>query len=336
MPFSKHPPRTPLRIPPEVHAVFWLVIWLACAVVCVYIALFAAFVMQYGKDQRSGRDGRLASLTGRRIYGQHMRLFFFLRSWKPLAQWLAAPMHVPKEALSKGAVVLVGDSPLAQYWGSVGQDFDPLSICRHPFDNANAGPSDPLWSSEWMQALVCSEPVAIVYSAGDTDISIGAAPQTVLNNFRAFVKAFRASAANLARVPIVFLSVLVSPFQRGIGPPRLLRICAANSGPWGWAKNTENVLCVDLNQCSFVKRSTYFLLDGFHINRGGQRQLLAALRPLVTAVAAGNVPNPGEHKLCTVTPSVGGRWAARDPSKHVRFGSFSTVPWKVVDGEKNE
>ena len=131
-------------------------------------------------------------------------------------------------------------------------------------------------------------------------------------------------------------SVLVCPYQRGIGPSRLLRICAANSGPWGLAKTTENILCVDLNRCSFVTKPRYFLADGFHINLGGRRQLVAALRPLLTAVAAGHAPKPGEHKLCPSTPSVGGRWAIRDPAKSMRFGAFSTVPWDVVDGENKE
>lgn len=293
MPFSKHPPRKPLRVHPHVYSVFWLVVWVACLVVLVYVALFAVFIYQHGQAQRSGRDGRLARLIGRRTYAQHMRLLFFLSSWRRLAKWLAAPTEEPHGALSTGMVVLVGDSPYLQHWSSLAEDFDPLSVGRHPFDNIHAVPSDRPWTTEWLQALVSAEPAAIVYSAGDADISCGAAPRTVLDNFKAFVEAFRAAAttaglsslsraragarslsdsgsgsvAALRNIPIVFLSLLVSPYQRAIGPPRLLRICAANSGPWGWAKYTENVLCVDLNQCPFVSRPRYFLLGGFCVLR---------------------------------------------------------------------
>ncbi len=338
MPLSAHPPRTPLKVHPHVHSVFWLAVWLAIAVILVYMALFAVFVAQHGQAQRTGRDGRLARLIGRRTYLQHMRLIFFLSSWRRLAKWLAAPIQVPEEALSKGMVVLVGDSPLVQQWSSLSEDFDPLSIGRHPFDNSHTSPPGRLWSSDWLQTLVSAEPAAIVYSAGDADISAGAAPQSVLSNFREFVQAFRAAATTPTQnnVPIVFLSVLVSPYQRAIGPSRLLRICAANSGPWGWAKTTENILCVDLNQCSFAATPRYFLLDGFYVNRGGQRQLVTALRPLLTAVAAGNVPKPRGHKLCPAAPSVGGRWAIRDPRKAVRFDAFSTIPWNVVDGPEKD
>ena len=56
--------------------------------------------------------------------------------------------------------------------------------------------------------------------------------------------------------------------------------------------------------------------------------------PRLTAVAAGHVPKLGGHKLCPATPSVGARWAIRDPAKPVRFGAFSTIPWNVVDGSK--
>jgi hypothetical protein len=302
MPLSSHPPRGlgPPAVHPHMHAAFWAVVGLACAVVAVYGVLFLAFVAQHkaGRDQRSGRDGRLARLTGRRLYVQHMRLLFWLSAWPRLARWLAATVQQqapPELPASKegGDVVVVGDSPIAQHWRGLTEDFHPLPIRSCPFGNRLDGPTSGLWTPEWLHALVSAKPGVIVYCAGDADISSGAAPQTVLNNFRAFVQAFR-GASNEVAIPIVYLSILASPFQRGIGPPRMLRICAANSGPWGYAKTAAEsdptILCVDLNSCSFVAKPKYFLQDGFHLNLGGDRHFATVLRPLLTAVLAGNIP----------------------------------------------
>ena len=115
------------------------------------------------------------------------------------------------------------------------EDFD-LSIGRHPFDKSYTGAPGRLWSSKWLQTLVGAEPAVIVYSAGDADISVGAAPQSVLSNFKEFVQAGSDQPKVVYRL-CFFRSSL--PHHRAIGPLRLMRICSQQR-PYG----NEKTSCV--------------------------------------------------------------------------------------------
>lgn len=280
-----------VAVHPHMHAVFWLLVFLGGALALVYTVLFCAFIVAQGDALRSGADGALAKLAKRRMCVQHMRLLLWLRSWPSLEPWVAAALPQPqpqKARLQHGGVLVVGSGQLAQHWRNLTEQFDPLPIESFPFA-ATIDPQQPPWTPPYLKALAAAAPRLVLYYT-DGEVDIGKAPQTVLNDFRGFVQAFRAATSSQTPPPvIVFLSVLASPFQRSIGPSRLLKICAANSGPWGYAKTQEpgHVLCVDLNATPFASKEKHYLLDSLHLNQSGYRHVAVTLRPLLTAILNG-------------------------------------------------
>jgi lysophospholipase L1-like esterase len=102
-----------------------------------------------------------------------------------------------------GGIVFVGSSSI-KLWTSLATDFPGLPVLNRGF----GGSTFPEANHYVARAVLRYRPRTIVLYEGDNDLALGRSPQTVLADYRQFVRLVRDS---LPRARIVFISIKPSP-----------------------------------------------------------------------------------------------------------------------------
>jgi len=160
-----------------------------------------------------------------------------------------------------GSVVFVGSSSI-RYWQSLDTDFPGVASINRGFGGSRV--YDSLYYADRIVAPY--QPRAVVFYAGDNDLSEGRTPLQVRDDFAAFVERVRAAAP---QARIGFISIKPSPSRAALLP----QVREANALVRAYAQQAKGVDYLDVYtpmlQASGAPRPELFLDDALHMNRSG-------------------------------------------------------------------
>jgi len=160
-----------------------------------------------------------------------------------------------------GGVVFVGSSSI-RYWTTLDQDFPGVASINRGFGGSRV--YDSLHYAE--RIVLPYRPRAVVFYAGDNDLSEGRSPQQVRDDFAAFVQRVR-QAEPQARIG--FVSIKPSPSRAALLP----QVRAANALVRDYAASASGVDYLDVYTPMLdpagAPRAGLFLQDQLHMNRDG-------------------------------------------------------------------
>ncbi|MBX9403453.1 hypothetical protein K4L06_19240 [Lysobacter sp. BMK333-48F3] len=160
-----------------------------------------------------------------------------------------------------GGVVFVGSSSI-RYWTSLDQDFPGVASINRGFGGSRV--YDSLRYAE--RIVLPYRPRAVVFYAGDNDLSEGRSPQQVRDDFAAFAQRVR-QAEPQARIG--FVSIKPSPSRAALLP----QVRAANALVRDYAERADGVDYLDVYTPMLdgegAPRETLFLQDRLHMNGDG-------------------------------------------------------------------
>jgi len=160
-----------------------------------------------------------------------------------------------------GSIVFVGSSSI-RYWRSLDTDFPGVAIINRGFGGSRV--YDSLYYAD--RIVTPYQPRAVVFYAGDNDLSEGRTPVQVRDDFAAFVERVRAAAP---QARIGFISIKPSPSRAALLP----QVREANALVRAYAQQAKGVDYLDvytpMMQASGAPRPELFLEDALHMNRGG-------------------------------------------------------------------
>ena len=179
-----------------------------------------------------------------------------------------------------GSVLFIGSSSIVN-WKSVTRDFPGVVTLRRGFGGSQI--TDSVYYAD--RIVVPYKPRAIVFYAGDNDISAGKSAETVLQDFKAFVGKVRAG--GLADTTVFFLAVKPSPSRWKLWPT----MRRANELVQEWAKTQPGgkVVFVDVATPLLAPdgqpRPEFYLKDRLHLSAEGYRVWTRTLAPYLAPYA---------------------------------------------------
>ncbi|MGO0999390.1 SGNH/GDSL hydrolase family protein [Lysobacter sp. CA196] len=160
-----------------------------------------------------------------------------------------------------GSIVFVGSSSI-RYWQSLDTDFPGVAIINRGFGGSRV--YDSLYYAE--RIVTPYQPRAVVFYAGDNDLSEGRTPAQVRDDFAAFVERVRAA---VPQARIGFIAIKPSPSRAALLP----QVREANALVRAYAQQAKGVDYLDVYrpmlQASGAPRPELFLDDALHMNRSG-------------------------------------------------------------------
>lgn len=160
-----------------------------------------------------------------------------------------------------GGVVFVGSSSI-RYWTTLDQDFPEVASINRGFGGSRV--YDSLRYAE--RIVLPYRPRAVVFYAGDNDLSEGRSPQQVRDDFVAFVQRVHQSEP---QARIGFVSIKPSPSRAALLP----QVRAANALVRDYAASATGVDYLDvftpMLDADGAPRAGLFLQDRLHMNREG-------------------------------------------------------------------
>lgn len=171
----------------------------------------------------------------------------------------------------KGGIVFTGSSTIRR-WTTLAEDFPGLLVVNRGFGGSQMGDV-----AQFADRLVFPhEPAQIVVFAGSNDIKAGRTPETVAENFKAFVAKVR---ERLPDTTIHYLEITTSPSrwdqrEKVIEANRLIRAFCEQTKGLDFIPVREKLLGPD-----GMPREDLFVSDRLHPNAEGYRLITAAIRP---------------------------------------------------------
>jgi lysophospholipase L1-like esterase len=180
-----------------------------------------------------------------------------------------------------GAVLFIGSSSI-RLWTTLPKDFPELTVINRGF-----GGSEIADSVRYAPRIVLPyKPRMIVFYAGGNDINGGKTPETVLNDFKAFVDEVHAS---LPKTRIVYISMnpAVSRWKKEaefVEGNRLIAAYVRSTSRKGIPLNFIDSHSKLLSPTGEARPEIY-RADGLHLNSKGYELWTAILRPSILAFA---------------------------------------------------
>ena len=180
-----------------------------------------------------------------------------------------------------GAVLFLGSSSI-RLWTTLPQDFPELKVINRGFGGSEI--SDSVYYAP--RIVLPYKPKMIVFYAGGNDINGGKTPETVLNDFKAFVDEVHKS---LPKTRIVYISMnpAVSRWKKEaqfVEGNRLIEEYVRAS-----AKKRVPLNYLDLHSkllsSTGEARPEIYRSDGLHLNSEGYTLWTSILRPQILALA---------------------------------------------------
>jgi len=177
-----------------------------------------------------------------------------------------------KNAWPKDAILFVGSSTI-RLW-QTHRAFADLPILNRGFGGCTIADVN-----RYAPRIVLPyRPAAIVFYAGDNDISNGRSPQQVHDDFKQFVGIVRGA---LSHTRIIFLGIKPSPQRWTLWP----KASEANDLIRRFCEQDKHLTFVDLAPCVLGPNGepdpALFLADRLHFNDAGYARLAAVLKPLL-------------------------------------------------------
>ena len=197
-------------------------------------------------------------------------------------------------------VVFCGSSSFT-LWHDMAAWFPAYNVVNHGFGGATLADC-----VEYFDRLVAAmAPRAVVLYAGDNDLGDGAAPETVLERLRAFVRLKRET---LGSTPMAFVSIKISParfhlMHRIAYTNRIIERELTGQGDVEFVDNTRRMVGRGL-----IPLLSYYTHDPLHMNREGYRILAKSLTEYLEGVGS------RIGSLSVRTPAVPPEWMDRDES----------------------
>ncbi|HEX3997726.1 MAG TPA: SGNH/GDSL hydrolase family protein [Pirellulales bacterium] len=172
----------------------------------------------------------------------------------------------------QGAVLFIGSSSI-RMWKTLAQDFPDYKVINRGFGGSEL--ADSVYYAD--RIVIPYKPRLIVLFAGTNDINAGKSPQTVFDDFKAFVARVRGA---LPDTRIAYLSISPAPSRWSQADKqkeanRLIRDYIATE-----KKNLDYIDLWDQFLGPDGKpREDLFLLDRLHNNAAGYKIRAAAVRP---------------------------------------------------------
>jgi lysophospholipase L1-like esterase len=171
------------------------------------------------------------------------------------------------------ANLFIGSSSIAK-WTTLADDFPGVPVINRGFGGSQIGDS-----THFAERIVLPyHPKRIFFYAGDNDLAAGKTPEQVAADFKGFVGAVRAGAAD---VPIYFISIKPSPLRA-----RLIdKTRQANQLIQAYAKDAKGVTFVDVYTpilgSDGQPRPELFGPDKLHMNHKGYEVWIGIITPLM-------------------------------------------------------
>lgn len=175
---------------------------------------------------------------------------------KEIAAFVAADQAAPPAPCQ---ILFVGSSSI-RIWKAVGDDMAPLPVINRGF-----GGSHIAHVTRWFDQIVSPyHPRAIVFYAGENDLSAGKSVQQVVGDFDAFMA--RKSQV-LGKTPVYFISVKPSKLRFS----QLAAQKQVNDAIRARAEKRDDLHYVDVvpPMLDNGKPKDIFIADGLHMTRGG-------------------------------------------------------------------
>ncbi len=170
----------------------------------------------------------------------------------------------------KDAVLFAGSSSIRQW--DVAKSFPDLEVVNRGFGGSQIADSTHFAA----RIILPHRPRAVVLYAGDNDLAAGKAPEQVLADFQAFVRAVH---KELPKTKVLFLAVKPSPKREKLMDAQR----KANGLIEAFCKQDERLLYVDVFTPMLDKdgkpRPELFVKDMLHLNEEGYRLWTALLKP---------------------------------------------------------
>ena len=173
----------------------------------------------------------------------------------------------------KNAVVFVGSSSIVK-WTSLAEDFPGLKVVNRGF-----GGSQLADSVEYVDRIVIPyQPRTVVLYAGDNDLNAGKTPETVLADFKAFVRKVHSA---LPRTRIVYIAIKPSPSRWKLKE----KIVRANALIAAECKRDKRLAFADIYtpmlDAKGEPRPELFVKDMLHMNPAGYAVWKPVVAPLL-------------------------------------------------------
>ena len=173
----------------------------------------------------------------------------------------------------KGDIVFTGSSTIAR-WKTLPNYFPGFRVVNRGFGGSQM--EDSLYFAE--RILVAHEPAAVVIFAGSNDINAGKSPDSVVENFKAFVVKVRAA---LPKTQISYIEITSSPSRWS----QRDKVIEANKQIRAFCEATPGVKFIAVREkllgTNGEPRTELFESDKLHPNADGYKILADAIRPVL-------------------------------------------------------
>ncbi len=173
----------------------------------------------------------------------------------------------------KGGIVFTGSSTIAR-WKTLAEYFPGFRVVNRGFGGSQM--EDSLYFAE--RILVAHEPAAVVIFAGSNDINAGKTPDSVVENFKAFVTKVRAA---LPKTEIRYIEITTSPIRWA----QRDKVVEANKQIRAFCEATPGVKFIAVREkllgTNGEPRMELFESDRLHPNADGYKILADAIRPFL-------------------------------------------------------
>lgn len=189
--------------------------------------------------------------------------------WEPVVRaWEAEDARVRR---MPGSVVFVGSSSI-RLWSTLAEDFPGTATINRGYGSSRV--YDSVYYAD--RIVTVYQPSAVVFYAGDNDLSEGRTPRQVRDDFAAFVRKVHAAAP---KARIGFVSIKPSPSRAALLP----QAREANGLIRDFARGVRNVDYLDvftpMLDAGGAPREELFLDDRLHMNRAGYEIWVGVVGP---------------------------------------------------------
>ena len=171
---------------------------------------------------------------------------------------------------AKGAVLFLGSSSIRMW--DLKESFPDLDALNRGFGGSTI--ADSLYFID--RIVIPYEPRLIVFYAGDNDIAGGKTPQTVLEDYQAFIAAARKA---LPKTKVVFVAIKPSIARWKL----VAKMREANALIQGFSEDDALLEYVDVDAPMIGEdgrpREGLFLKDGLHLNKEGYALWTSLVEP---------------------------------------------------------
>ncbi len=189
---------------------------------------------------------------------------------KEIAAFEQADREHPPE---KGGIIFTGSSTIRR-WKTLTADFAGFRVVNRGFGGSQM--EDSVYYVE--RILVPRDPAAVVIFAGSNDINAGKTPESVVENFKAFVAKVR---AQLPKTEIGFIEITTSPSRW----TQREKVIEANRQIRAFCEESKGAKFIAVREkflgTNGEPRAELFESDRLHPNADGYKILADAIRPFL-------------------------------------------------------